>query len=352
MPENEGKRKNASASSNRSDIIELKGEGILCEATDNNVRMYRVRLTEFPDGPALWQTEEQLNRPDFVQKYKETRIPSTADLSKFHILLGDVKGEFIDVRNEVDDVGCPENFTYINSSIYSEDVPRPCTPILLCECIDDCISNCPCVHEKCYDSNGRVSAPINAPLMECSSKCQCGKNCKTKVVQKGTTVGFEIRRFNLKGWGVVTKRDIPRGTFIAEYVGEIISFEEAERRGIEDTAVGLTYLFDMDMACGYTESADFSVDAKTHGNVTHFFNHSCSPSMEIRPVYIEHRDPRLHRLAFFSTRNIRAGEELTFDYSPSYNFNESTIADLQRLDGSVKFACYCRDKRCRNYIYF
>jgi euchromatic histone-lysine N-methyltransferase len=41
------------------------------------------------------------------------------------------------------------------------------------------------------------------------------------------------------GWGVRPLADIPKGTFVCEYVGEIISDLEAETR--DDT-----YLFDLD----------------------------------------------------------------------------------------------------------
>ena len=34
------------------------------------------------------------------------------------------------------------------------------------------------------------------------------------------------------GWGIYTKHFLKRGSFIHEYVGELISQEEAERRGV------------------------------------------------------------------------------------------------------------------------
>ena len=39
--------------------------------------------------------------------------------------------------------------------------------------------------------------------------------------------------------------NIKRGTFISEYVGEIITNEEAERRGKAYDSDGMTYLFDL-----------------------------------------------------------------------------------------------------------
>ncbi|KAJ2474618.1 hypothetical protein IWW47_006670, partial [Coemansia sp. RSA 2052] len=115
----------------------------------------------------------------------------------------------------------------------------------------------------------------------------------------------------------------------------------AESRGLEDNSQGLTYLFDLDREFA-GDVADFSIDAKNYGNVSHFFNHSCSPNMAAHAVYIEHRDPRLHRLAFFTTREVCAGEELTFDYSPAAVVGE----------GLQTVTCHCGADNCRKFMYY
>lgn len=40
----------------------------------------------------------------------------------------------------------------------------------------------------------------------------------------------------------------------------------------------------------------------------------CNPNLQVYNVFIDNIDERLPRIALFSTRAIRAGEELTFDY--------------------------------------
>ena len=76
-----------------------------------------------------------------------------------------------------------------------------------------------------------------------------------------------------RGWGVKTLEFIAKHQFVVEYVGEIITNEEAERRGQQYDAVQQTYLFDLD----YTdEDATFTIDAYRYGNVSHFINHSVS----------------------------------------------------------------------------
>ena len=40
----------------------------------------------------------------------------------------------------------------------------------------------------------------------------------------------------------------------------------------------------------------------------------CDPNLQVYNVFIDNLDERLPRIAFFATRSIKAGEELTFDY--------------------------------------
>ena len=38
-------------------------------------------------------------------------------------------------------------------------------------------------------------------IYECNAKCNCGEDCKTRVVQKGRQVPLEIFKTNKRGWG-------------------------------------------------------------------------------------------------------------------------------------------------------
>lgn len=58
---------------------------------------------------------------------------------------------------------------------------------------------------------------------------------------------------------------------------QVITNEEAERRGKEYDAVGRTYLFDLDF---HDADAPFAVDAGVYGNAAHFINHSVSAEWE------------------------------------------------------------------------
>ncbi|KAJ2023179.1 hypothetical protein IWW39_001607 [Coemansia spiralis] len=283
--------------------------------------------------------EEQY--PQALAKYLKAQGKSKADLSEFHRLLSHTNGPVIPIVNTVDEAGCPDNFTYINQNIYSDEVPRPCTPMFWCECTNGCCDGCECTKERNYDNRGLLLSMGDERIVECGPLCKCGDDCVNRVVQKGRKVVLELRRYPHKGWGVVAKQRLKKGTFVAEYVGEVITSDEAENRGFKDKAQGQTYLFDLDQEF-VNDICDFSIDAKTHGNISRFFNHSCGPNMRTRSIYVEHRDPRLHRLAIFATRDIKAGEELTIDYSPSAVEGESVKGD----------PCHCGSSKCRKFMYF
>jgi hypothetical protein len=57
------------------------------------------------------------------------------------------------------------------------------------------------------------------------------------------------------------------------------------------------------------------MDARFKGNVSRFYNHSCSPNVFVQNVFIETWDVRFPWVAFFTTSNIKAGTELVWDYS-------------------------------------
>ena len=72
----------------------------------------------------------------------------------------------------------------------------------------------------------------------CSFRCNVN-TCHNRVLQHGITVRLQAFRVYGMGWGIRALQNIPKGSFICEYVGEIISDSEAETR--EDS-----YLFDLE----------------------------------------------------------------------------------------------------------
>ncbi|XP_048741043.2 histone-lysine N-methyltransferase SUV39H2-like isoform X2 [Ostrea edulis] len=273
--------------------------------------------SRFVPRRALAPGMKQLNpRSKF---YKQKRVEVQKELKEWERHLNRINTDpaGIVVENVVDLEGPPENFMYINDYRSGEGITIPDDPIVGCEC-EDCHSSqktcCPaqCGSMFAYYKKKRLKVMRGTPIYECNRRCQCGVECPNRVVQQGRK--FKVclfRTANGRGWGVKTLQKIKEGSFVVEYVGEVITDKEAERRGRQYDAVGRTYLFDLDYNPG---DCPFTVDAGYYGNVSHFINHSCDPNLEVFAVWINTLDPRLPRIALFSKRDIEKGEELTFDY--------------------------------------
>ncbi|XP_050006503.1 histone-lysine N-methyltransferase SUV39H2 isoform X6 [Alexandromys fortis] len=146
----------------------------------------------------------------------------------------------------------------------------------------------------------------------------------------------------------ITKRNLNNYEveYLCDYkVVKVITSEEAEKRGQLYDNQGITYLFDLDY-----ESDEFTVDAARYGNVSHFVNHSCDPNLQVFSVFIDNLDTRLPRIALFSTRTIKAGEELTFDYQMKGSGELSSDSDHSPAKKRVRTECKCGAETCRGYL--
>ncbi|KAK3607193.1 hypothetical protein CHS0354_008878 [Potamilus streckersoni] len=269
--------------------------------------------------------------------YKEKKKEILAALKDWERELNSINTDPapIDIENNVDLEGPPENFVYLNDYKPGEGIEIPDDPLVGCEC-EDCYSNkkscCPsqCGAVFAYYKHKRVRVPRGTPIYECNKRCECGPDCPNRVVQQGRKFRVCIfRTANGRGWGVKAMQNIKQGSFVMEYVGEVITNEEAERRGKSYDASGRTYLFDLDYNDG---DCPFTVDAAWYGNVSHFVNHSCDPNLEVFGVWINTLDPRLPRIALFARRDIEKGEELTFDYM----MTGATYAQSPEAGGDVE----------------
>ncbi|KAI1902395.1 hypothetical protein AGOR_G00044320 [Albula goreensis] len=239
--------------------------------------------------------------------------------------------------NGVDEEGCPSDYKYIseNCETSAMNIDRNITHLQHCSCADDCSSsNCLCgqLSIRCwYDKDHRLLQEFNKiepPLIfECNLACSCYRTCKNRVVQAGIKVRLQLYRTEKMGWGVRALQDIPQGSFICEYVGELISDAEADVR--EDDS----YLFDLDNKDGEV----YCIDARYYGNISRFINHLCDPNIIPVRVFMLHQDLRFPRIAFFSSRDILMGQELGFDYGDRF-------WDIK----SKYFTCQCGSEKCKH----
>jgi len=126
-----------------------------------------------------------------------------------------------------------------------------------------------------------------------------------------------VRSSVIHGTGGYARRDIASGTRVIEYVGERITKAESLRRCERDNQ----YIFDLD--------DEFDVDGNAPWNLARFINHSCAPNCEA-----ELDGGRIWILAL---RDIKEGEELTFNYG--YD-----------LEDYREHVCCCGSRDCVGYI--
>ncbi|KAK6164397.1 hypothetical protein DH2020_001261 [Rehmannia glutinosa] len=148
-----------------------------------------------------------------------------------------------------------------------------------------------------------------------------------------------------KGWGLRTLEDLPKGTFVCEYVGEVLTNAELFER-VSRTPKGEKHsypvLLDADWCAeGVLKDEEaLCLDATYYGNVARFINHRCYDSNLVEiPVEVETPDHHYYHLAFFTTRKVKAMEELTWDYGIDFDDHEHPIK---------AFRCQCASKFCRN----
>lgn len=105
---------------------------------------------------------------------------------------------------------------------------------------------------------------------------------------------LKVKRTNI-GLGLFTLELIPARQQIIEVVGPIINSEDCERiRG--------KYLFGLD--------ENRAIDGRSRSNLARYINHSCRPNAEAFASG--------DRIWIWSRKNIKPGEEITFDYGKEY----------------------------------
>jgi histone-lysine N-methyltransferase SETMAR len=180
-----------------------------------------------------------------------------------------------------------------------------------------------------------------AQINECSLECNCDEDtCLNRLVQNG--VKFKLEIFDClpidKGKGVRAKENIQAGSFICEYMGEVIGKIEAEKRFKERSSLNEKN-FILALREYYSSNENIKetfIDARNYGNIGRFINHSCEPNLLVIPVRIDNIIPCA---ALFAIKDIQIDEEL------SYNYN-------RKCDESIlsKNICYCASSKCKGFL--
>ena len=132
---------------------------------------------------------------------------------------------------------------------------------------------------------------------------------------------YKIKKSNIDKKGLYASKDIKEGTKIINYIGKIISKKETEENTKFDNKKDI-YLFNLNNR--YDLDGDFKF------NTARLINHSCDPNCEVEGVGL--------KLWISAIKNIKKGEELTYDYGFSYDKDYK------------QFPCKCGKQNCVGYI--
>ena len=169
-----------------------------------------------------------------------------------------------------------------------------------CNCKKACDTKaCPCF------ASGRECDP------ELCHKCEFHVDgqkhitkCKNMALRqlRSPCHGVRMGISTVSGMGAFLTNGAKKGDLIGEYTGEIITQQEADRRGKIYDRNDCSYLFNL--------NDQYALDAEIKGNKLRFANHSSNPNCKAKVMLVDGE----HRVAIYARRDIPAGAELFYDY--------------------------------------
>jgi hypothetical protein len=121
----------------------------------------------------------------------------------------------------------------------------------------------------------------------------------------------------IHGLGAFAAVDIARGTLVIEYAGQKITKRESVARCEQNNG------------CIFSLDDEFDLDGAVGWNPARFINHGCSPNCDAELI--------AGHIWIVARRDIRAGEEITFNYGYDYT-------DYR------EHPCHCGSPECVGYM--
>ncbi|KAF8985710.1 histone methyltransferase set2 [Entomortierella lignicola] len=196
--------------------------------------------------------------------------------------------------------------------------------------VDDCLP-CQCKYNPNRDPLWKACGPdcINRNLLvECiEDDCPCGSYCLNRRFQTKQNAHVDVVKTEKKGYGLRAMEDLDHGTFVMEYIGEVLPHASFVKRTREYSLAGVEHFYFMSL------QSDEVIDATKRGCLARFINHSCNPNCHLEKWVVGSK----LRIGIFTIKHVAEGEELTFDYQ-----FERYGAEAQK--------CYCGEPNCTGFI--
>ncbi|GJJ68240.1 hypothetical protein EMPS_00586 [Entomortierella parvispora] len=196
--------------------------------------------------------------------------------------------------------------------------------------VDDCLP-CQCKYNPHRDPRWKACGPdcINRNLLvECiEDDCPCGSYCLNRRFQMKQNSPVDVIKTEKKGFGLRAMEGLPAGSFVMEYIGEVLPHASFVKRTREYSQAGVEHFYFMSL------QSDEVIDATKKGCLARFINHSCNPNCHLEKWVVGSK----LRIGIFTIKRVAEGEELTFDYQ-----FERYGAEAQK--------CYCGEPNCTGFI--
>ncbi|KAH6900249.1 hypothetical protein B0T10DRAFT_393089 [Thelonectria olida] len=205
----------------------------------------------------------------------------------------------------------------LGKTCFSKQKDRPCICVQL---------NRECDPELC----GTCGVLQRADPENADNETLQSTGCQNCSLQRGESKALVLGQSQLEGvgYGLFTAEDIAQDDFIIEYVGELISHDEGVRRearrgDVFDEESSISYVFTL------LEDEGIWVDAATYGNLSRYINHASESdkrgcNITPRILYVNGE----YRIKFTAMRDIKAGEELFFNYGENFpNLTKKLLDD-------------------------
>ena len=145
------------------------------------------------------------------------------------------------------------------------------------------------------------------------------------------TKKIQARKSSSHGNGVFALAPIKKGEQIIEYKGMRRTHDEVDADDSGDVESGHTFLF--------TLNEVYVIDANYKGNSARWMNHSCEPNCQALIHETDGDDPADDKVFIEAIRNIKPGEELTYNYG-------ITLAERHTPRLKKIWECRCGSKKC------
>ncbi|XVE55272.1 hypothetical protein DITRI_Ditri03aG0145500 [Diplodiscus trichospermus] len=274
-------------------------------------RRIPVALVKSIDEACRWICADNVDRA-----FADCSIPQEKSNADINAELG-----ISDAEEDGGDVPSPSHFwrTDSNQFLHRGRKTQTIDEIMVCHCKRPPDSKLGC-GDEC------LNRMLNIECVQ--GTCPCGDLCSNQQFQKRKYAKMKWDRFGKKGFGLRMLEDVSTGHFLIEYVGEVLDMQAYEARQKEYASRGQRHFYFM------TLNGSEVIDAYVKGNLGRFINHSCDPNCRTEKWMVNGEIC----IGLFALRDIKKGEEVTFDYN------------YVRVFGAAAKKCHCGSPHCRGYI--